>query len=89
MSAMPTISAFYGITIRMYWSEHGPPHFHAIHAGNAAVFAIEDLHIVHGDLPRRAVTLILEWARLHQDELRRNWQLCAAKQTPIRIPPLE
>src|ERR1043166_4233240 len=39
---MPTISRFYGITIRMYWTDHGPPHFHAIHGGTAAAFAIDD-----------------------------------------------
>jgi hypothetical protein len=86
---MPTISVFYGITIHMYWDEHGPPHFHARHGGSAAVFAIEDLRVLHGDLPRRAVELILEWARLHRDELRSNWQLCAAKEAPRRIQPLE
>lgn len=25
---MPTISAFYGILIRMYFGDHPPPHFH-------------------------------------------------------------
>jgi uncharacterized protein DUF4160 len=29
---MPTISAFHGIVIRMYWRDHEPPHFHAIYA---------------------------------------------------------
>jgi len=26
---MPTISVFFGITIRMFFVEHPPPHFHA------------------------------------------------------------
>jgi hypothetical protein len=26
---MPTISVFLGIAIRMYYDEHGVPHFHA------------------------------------------------------------
>ena len=25
---MPTISTFYGITIRMFYDDHAPPHFH-------------------------------------------------------------
>lgn len=29
--AMPTISFFYGIAIRMYFRDHAPPHFHAIY----------------------------------------------------------
>ena len=28
---MPTICRFFGIVIRMYHREHGPPHFHARH----------------------------------------------------------
>ena len=28
---MPRISAFYGILIYMYFSEHGVPHFHAVY----------------------------------------------------------
>jgi len=26
---MPTISTFFGVTIRMFFSDHPPPHFHA------------------------------------------------------------
>jgi hypothetical protein len=31
LTAMPTVSMFYGIIIRMYYApgEHRPPHFHA------------------------------------------------------------
>lgn len=34
---MPTISRFFGITIRMYRDEHGVPHFHAYYAEHSAV----------------------------------------------------
>ena len=29
---MPTICAFYGILIKMYWNDHAPPHFHVDYA---------------------------------------------------------
>ena len=29
---MPTISAFFGIVIRMYYDDHAPPHFLAHYA---------------------------------------------------------
>lgn len=29
---MPTISAFYGIVIQMFFNDHAPPHFHAKYA---------------------------------------------------------
>jgi len=37
---MPTISTFYGIFIRMYFNDHAPPHFHAIHGEHEATIAI-------------------------------------------------
>ena len=32
---MPTISAFFGIYIRMYFDEHVRPHFHAYYGDHA------------------------------------------------------
>ncbi len=32
--AMPEISRFYGIIIRMYFDDHDPLHFHAIYGGD-------------------------------------------------------
>jgi hypothetical protein len=32
LAPVPTISRFYGIVIRMYFSDHAPPHFHAVYA---------------------------------------------------------
>jgi len=66
---MPTLSAFYGITIQMYWQDHGPPHFHAQYGDLEAIIAIRDLRVTRGHLPRRALTLVIEWASEHRDEL--------------------
>jgi hypothetical protein len=33
---MPTISAFFGIIVRMYYDEHNPPHLHAEFQRNGA-----------------------------------------------------
>ena len=86
---MPTISRFFGISIRMYFGDHPPPHFHAYY-GNAAVkIDIETLHVREGKLPRRALALVLEWAADHRDELLEDWRLAEAHQPIIRIPPLE
>jgi hypothetical protein len=32
LHAIPRISQFYGIAVYMYYRDHAPPHFHAIHA---------------------------------------------------------
>jgi hypothetical protein len=86
---MPTISFFFGITIRMYYDDHAPPHFHAYYGKNAAVIEIESLRLRYGGLPPRAMTLVLEWAKEHQQELKSNWALSEAHQPLHPIKPLE
>ena len=51
MAAVPTISRFYGIVIRMYFEDHAPPHFHALYSGDEAVIAIVDGAVLRGRLP--------------------------------------
>ncbi|MEE8408903.1 MAG: DUF4160 domain-containing protein, partial [Myxococcota bacterium] len=86
---VPTISTFLGITIRMYFGDHAPPHFHAYYSDVEAVFAIETLDIVHGALPRRARNLVVEWAFEHRDELHENWRRIEAGEALMPIEPLE
>ncbi len=86
---MPTISSFYGILIRMFFNDHAPPHFHAIYAEYEATIDIETLSISSGNLPRRALELVLDWAELYQSELIEDWLLCKAKQQPKAILPLK
>ncbi|MCL2660545.1 MAG: DUF4160 domain-containing protein [Acidobacteriaceae bacterium] len=85
---MPTISRFYGIIIQMYFGDHVPPHFHAVYAEFEALIDIQTLAVVQGELPRRAMALVLEWAQQHREELRRNWELCVQNRTPVNIIPL-
>ena len=86
---MPAISTFYGIIIRMFFDEHPPPHFHVAYQGFDAVIDIETLEVKVGQLPRRALNLVLDWAELHQDELRANWKLIEQGQPINDISPLE
>jgi hypothetical protein len=85
---MPTISFFYGIAIQMFWQDHAPPHFHALYGENEALIDIRTLEVLEGRLPRRALSLVLEWATAHRTELMEDWNLCAANQHPTKIPPL-
>jgi len=85
---MPSISSFYGIIIRMFFNEHAPPHFHAQYAEYKACIDIQALTLIEGELPRRALNLVLDWAELHQAELMRNWELCEQHQQPLKIKPL-
>ena len=67
---MPTISAFYGLVIRMFFNDHAPPHFHARYGEFEATIDISTLLVMKGELPRRALELAQEWAMIHRDELR-------------------
>ena len=86
---MPTICRFYGILIQMYYDDHNPPHFHAIYGENKAVIAIQDFTILEGDLPPKAVGLVMEWTRGHQSELLKEWDLARNKKALFQIDPLE
>jgi hypothetical protein len=66
---MPTISTFYGILIQMFWSDHAPPHFHALYAEHEVRVDIRTLGVLEGEMPRRALAMILEWAQEHRAEL--------------------
>ncbi len=82
---MPTISRFYGIIIKMFFSDHNPPHFHAIYGEYNGIFDIATLELVEGDIPPRAMDLIKEWATIYKSELTRMWET----QEFVRLPGLE
>lgn len=86
---MPTLSRFYGISIQMYFREHGVPHFHAIYGDRRASIAVETLEVLEGSVPPRVLGLVREWATLHQAELLADWELCRRLQAPAPIAPLE
>jgi len=85
---MPEISRFYGIVIKMFFDDHQPPHFHAEYGEDQAVVAIGTLAVIAGKLPPRALALVKEWARLHQDELREAWRKAKNLEPAGRIDPL-
>jgi hypothetical protein len=85
---MPEICRFLGIIIAMYYKEHEPPHFHAKYGEQTGVFSITDLKLVEGSLPKRVISLVLEWAFEHRDELMEDWNLTVARKPLKKIPPL-
>jgi len=80
---------FYGLIIQMFWSEHPPPHFHALYAEYEAIIEIKTLEVIKGHLPKRALMLVLEWATEHRAELLEDWELCEKNQSPKKISPLQ
>lgn len=84
---MPVISRFFGIVIKMYFSqsEHGIPHFHALYGEYNGIFDTQTLEMIEGDLPVRAQRLVREWAEQYQQDLLRMWNTNEFK----RLPGLE
>jgi hypothetical protein len=81
---MPVIARFYGILIKMYFSqsEHGVPHFHAVYGEYNAVYDIQTLEMMEGDMPSRAQRLIKDWSSQYQQDLLRMWKDNQFRQLP-------
>lgn len=85
---MPIVSRFFGITVRMYYVDHEPPHFHAFYGDHEAIFSIDTLEVLRGDLPIRARSFVLEWAAMHRYELKLDWRLAQRGRRIRAIAPL-
>ena len=60
---MPFVSMFFGIIVRMFYSEHNPPHFHVrMSNGREASVDIITRETSHGSLLRREIRDALKWA---------------------------
>ncbi len=88
---MPELSRFFGIVIRMFvevGGQHHRPHFHAYYQEHAAVFSIDTVDLLGGDLPTTQRRLVEAWAEIHRGELQQDWDLLQSGQLPVKIEPL-
>jgi len=88
-ATMPTISWFFGISIRMFFNDHAPPHFHAFYGRHEARVSIETAQIIGGSLPTAQRRLVQEWTLRYRDRLMTDWALVRRSQAPERIPGLD
>lgn len=86
---MPVISVFFGITIRMCYLEHEPPHFHAEFRDGRFTFDFEGRLLSGTMRSRRAQRLIRLWALRNQGQLKANWLRIEGVEPILPIPPLE
>jgi hypothetical protein len=89
---LPELSRFFGIVIRMLaeaGGSHHRPHFHAYYQDGAAIYAIDEIELISGSLPRRQDRLVLAWAEMRQRELVAAWELLQGGHAPGGIEPLE
>lgn len=85
---MPIISIFFGIVIRINFFDHAPPHLHAAHGGQAALFDLSTGRLIAGALPRRETRYVVEWILKNRTELMRNWELAVRGQPTFKIEGL-
>ena len=88
---MPEISRFYGIVVAIFFNEFvhaGRPHFHATYGGEDVSIDIETLEVLAGTLPPSGLRLLREWAELHRDELRDDWERALRGEPLRKIEPL-
>ncbi len=86
--AMPVLSKFYGIVIRMLWSRTLAARFHAFYQNCELVISIWPLGIIEGDAPSWVREKVMAWGAQHQQELFAAWRRCERHQSPGAIAPL-
>lgn len=89
--AMPELSRFHGIVIRMFaeaGAGHHIPHFHAYYQEHAAVFAFNPVVCIGGNLPARQAQLVTTWAEVRREELHEAWSRLEEGRAPNPIVPI-
>ena len=69
----------------MFFGDHPPPHFHVIYGEYNALFGIDPIEMIEGDLPKRAESMVSEWASVYKSELLSIWNT----QEFRKLPPLK
>ena len=87
---MPELSRFYGIIIKLLFSDdvqHNKPHFHAYYNEYSASVGI-DGELLSGSLPVKQLKLVAAWAAIHENELYAAWNKAVKNEPFDKIEPL-
>ena len=85
---MPEICQFFGISIRMYYNDHAPAHFHVVYGEQKAIIDIQTLMVIDGRLSPRVLGMVIEWASQYQEELMKLWKRAKNYQPLYKLPVL-
>ena len=69
---MPSISAFYGTIIYMYFMnnrQHKLPHIHVKYSGDEVIVSIPEGDVLEGSIPSSKMKLVQAWIEIHKEEL--------------------
>ena len=70
---MPTFFTIAGVRICLYFNDHNPPHFHALFAEYEALIAIKSAKILEGNLPKKKLKIVKEFAKKNKVLLLEIW----------------
>lgn len=71
---MPTIKRFGSLQVRMYPSDHLPPHFHVVGPDTEALVSLEKLEILAGRARQDELKAVLAWAEENLEALWQHWR---------------
>ena len=87
---MPEICRFYGLIVKMIFSDddkHHKPHVHVYYGEYAASVAL-DGEVLDGRLPVKQYRMLTGWMAIHEDELNANWKMLSEGEGYFKIAPL-
>lgn len=70
---MPTVMRFGALQIRMYPSDHLPPHFHVVGPDSEALVSLKKLEVLAGRARQDELKEVLAWAAENLDTLWQQW----------------
>ncbi len=80
---MPRISEFYGLQVYLYYNDHEPAHFHVRYGEYHARISIDPVRLIDGQMPRRALNMVMEWADMERGALKQRWDSARARIDPL------
>ena len=89
---MPIISQFYGIIIRIFFKDtqkHNGEHIHIEYNEYSAVYDINSIRIIEGDMPQKQNRMVIAWMEIHKEELKALWKISQNDGEFFKIDPLK
>ena len=88
---MPELSRFFGIIIRMMFSDigqHKMPHIHVVYGEYEAVVGF-DGEVIDGYIPAKQIKLVSVWVVIYEEELQQAWSNAVNNKHFNKIAPLQ
>ena len=88
---MPELCRFYGIVIKMLFSDddkHHMPHIHVYYGEHKASIGL-DGQLLEGSIPTKQYRMVSGWIAIHEDELYKAWNNAVRQMSFDKIEPLK